>query len=100
MGNDTTGTDQLALDMHLILTECLQNGFVLPLIAACIAVNGGVFVLRYTADEGGGLRAESLAQHNEAGAMMVLPINIMVSDARGEAARVFIGPDGKTQMMH
>jgi hypothetical protein len=46
---------------------------------------------------GGGLQTDVLAEYNDPNGIMMLPINIMFCDARGEAARVFIGPDGKSQ---
>ncbi len=86
--------------MGSTVTACLKNGFALPVHAAVVGVNGGLFVLRYTASDQGVLQMELLAEHDEPGAMIVPPLNVMISDARGEAVRVLIGPDGKPQVRH
>ena len=83
-----------------IVMDCLENGFVLPLHAASIAVNGAVFVFRYTAADAGGLKREVLAEHKTADAMLALLINVMVVDARGEAVRIVVGADGNPKMIH
>jgi hypothetical protein len=76
------------------------DGFVLPIHAAVVGVNGAALIMRCTAnDDGDGLRVTALAEHSEGG-MMALPVNIMLSDSRGEAARLVIGRDGKSQMRH
>ncbi len=90
----------LTQTIGLILTDCLENGFVLPLYVAAIAVNGAVLVFRYTAADEGGLKREVLAEHETADAMLALPINVMVVDARGEAARIVVGGDGKPKIIH
>jgi hypothetical protein len=100
MSEDITAVDEVALRRTIggFLGEYMENAFVLPLHVAVIAVNGSAVVFRYTAaDGGGGLQTDVLAEYNDPNGMMVLPINIMIGDARGEAARVFIGPDGKSQ---
>jgi hypothetical protein len=76
-----------------MLTECLGMGFEAPLNVAAVAVNGAVFALRYTiAAAGEGLTAEPVAQ---TGQDFKLPINIFLSDSRGEAARLLIANNGK-----
>jgi hypothetical protein len=81
------------------LQQLLEKGFEWPLHAAAVGVNGSAIVLRYNAD-GEGPRVQCLAEYEPPNAMMDLPINIMISDARGEAARIVIGPDGKSRMVH
>jgi len=66
----------------------------IPLVA--VAINGGILGARYLLDETGeGLEAEMLVEHTPVG-MMQLPINVMIVDAKGEAVRVLITPEGAT----
>ena len=82
-----------------VLTECLNTGMVPPFIVASISPNGGVYVMRYVAAESGlkaeplVVKVEPLAEHAvEPG--LLLPINIMIVDQTGEAARVVINQTG------
>jgi hypothetical protein len=77
-----------------VLRVCLDNGFQLPLYVAAVGINGSVMFFRFT-DGGDHLIAEPLVDHDAGTGGLVLPINIMVSDARGEAVRVVIGRDGE-----
>jgi len=74
------------------INALLQRGFELPLYVACISANGSVLVGRYEAE------FTDLLEHRE-NDVFTLPVNMMVVDARGEAARVVIRADG-TQYLH
>ncbi len=77
-----------------VLVTCLENGMQAPLTLAAVAVNGGVLVFRYTWSESHeGFDAEMLVEHPE-GKGLALPINIMIVDSGGEAARVLIEQGG------
>ncbi len=85
-----------------MLTELLSRGFEAPLYAACIAVNGAVLVVRYEwSSSHEGLDVEMLAEHAMGeGLMMKLPLNIMFTDGRGEAARVVVHAPENTEWVH
>jgi hypothetical protein len=88
-------TDQLAEYIRTALTHCVQDfGFVGPLILTAVAVNGSLYAIRID-----GETVEALADHSE-GDLFALPVNIMVTDARGEAARVLIPADGEVHMLN
>ncbi len=77
-----------------VLVTCLENGMQAPLTLAAVAVNGGVLVIRYTWSESlEGFDAEVLAEPPE-GKGLAMPINIMIVDSGGEAARVLIEQGG------
>jgi hypothetical protein len=78
-----------------ILGGLIDRGFVLPFHFAALGSNGSVLAGSFRADEtGGGLTCEIAAEHFVE-KVFVAPINVMFVDARGEAARVAIGPDGE-----
>jgi hypothetical protein len=75
-----------------MLREMLEAGFQLPFHMVAIGVNGAYLLGTYTAaDDGNGLACEFHAQHGD----FRVPVNIMVVDGRGEAARIVIGPEGE-----
>ena len=78
-----------------IINACLERGLVLPLHLCAVSVNGAVSVVRYRASEEDedSIDAEVLVQHSpDAGVQ--LPINMLMTDADGEAARVLlVDPD-------
>jgi hypothetical protein len=73
-----------------ILNTCLMRGFHPPLHLCAVSVNGAVIVVRYAqnADQMG-MTCKVLAEHYP-GPGFVLPVNMMVSDASGEAVRVVL----------
>ena len=86
--------DDLARAMGEVLDACLNRGMVLPFVVVTVAVNSSVYAHRYEADESGdGLNVVPLAEHMvDPG--FVLPINMMLVDATGEAVRIVIGREG------
>jgi len=78
-----------------IINACLERGLVLPLHLCAVSVNGAVLVVRYSESEEDedSIDAEVVVQHYlDAGVQ--LPINMMMTDADGEAARVLlVDPD-------
>ena len=74
----------------------LDAGFKLPLHVAAIRLNGSFATLTYSADpDGHGLAA---SMH---GRDFHTPVNVMLTDGRGEAARVVInGPDKPMVVFH
>ena len=76
------------------LRMCLENGMQAPLIIAVVAVNGSVMAGRYIWNESHeGFDYVELAEHIE-GEGFAVPINMMIVDSGGEAARVLIGREG------
>ena len=78
-----------------IINACLERGFVLPLHLCAVSVHGAVVVVRYSESEEDeeSIDGEVVVQHfPDAGAQ--LPINMMITDANGDAARVLlVDPD-------
>jgi hypothetical protein len=68
-----------------VLRQCIDNGMKLPFIVCAISPNGSVLVTRINE----GLGPDTLAQHFEDQGFKT-PVNIMVVDYDGEAARVVI----------
>lgn len=73
-----------------VLTECERRGMQMPFLIVGVGINGSVAVLRYSDDSD---EMEVIVEPSEA---FVLPLNIMIIDARGEAARAAVFKDGKT----
>jgi len=79
----------LAEQLREIVHACVdEHGMQVPLHLIACSVNGSIFGIRTD-----GERPLVVVDHTEDGAF-VLPINIMVSDARGQAARITICGDG------
>ena len=78
-----------------IINACLERGLVVPLHLCAVSVNGAVLVVRYSESEEDedSIDAEVVVQHYpDAGVQ--LPINMMITDADGDAARVLlVDPD-------
>jgi hypothetical protein len=99
---DLYGPIRTMNELSAYLSECLRRlldaGFQLPLYLAAISVNGAVLAGRYQETRDGGLACDKIAEDMPDGQMM-LPINIMFTDALGKAARVAIegpGPENAT----
>jgi hypothetical protein len=74
-----------------VLGALLEHGFELPIHVGIVSRNGCAMWFVYVANDQGSLDAKSLAEfvpHE----MMTLPINIMLVDSCGEAARVLLRP--------
>ena len=78
-----------------IIHACLERGWVLPLHLCAVSVHGAVLVVRYSEseDDEDSIDAEVVVQHDpDAGVQW--PINMLRTDADGEAARVLlVDPD-------
>ena len=78
-----------------IINACLERGFVLPLHLCAVSVHGAILVGRYSesAEEEESIDGVVVVQHfPEAGSQLL--INMMMTDADGEAVRVLlIHPD-------
>lgn len=83
------------MDQAFLMAECLaelrRRGFTPPFYFAAIGVNGTAVVGMFVADGQGGLRAQ-IGGAWPTGELLA-PVNIMFSDARGEAARVVLLAD-------
>ena len=78
-----------------VLNKCQQRGMPLPYLLVAVAINGSIMGARYVQHGGRGLDAEFLVEHT-VDDMMMLPMNIMIVDAKGEAVRVLITKEGVT----
>jgi len=76
-----------------VLRELSVRGFVAPYTSAVIGANGSVMTFRYVQREHG-LVAEILDQHVEDGGF-AMPMNLLVVDSRGEAARATFKPESE-----
>ena len=83
--------------MYPVLTQLLQEGYVLPLYVTCIGSNGSMICGRYDDIEATGLDFIFETSHIEDEAFP-RPIHMLIVDQRGEAAHVRCdresGPDG------
>jgi hypothetical protein len=75
--------------MAEVIQTLLARGFQYPLYLSAVAVNGQVLVMRYAQTQDDAIEVTTLAEHDEAPGF-VLPINLMITDRRGAAARVVI----------
>ena len=81
-----------------ILRDCLHRGFDPPLHMCLVGVNGAVLAMRCNVVQSHGevtdMNAEVLAEHYTEDQGFQFPINMMITDARGEAALVIMqGPE-------
>lgn len=81
--------DHLQQQFSEILLLCVERGMELPLHLTTIGANGSALVARYTPAVDGQWDVTVLSQYVEDGAF-TLPVNVMVCDARGGAARIVI----------
>ena len=85
--------EQLGEYLRTALEHCFdQLGYGAPLIVVCISVNGSVLVVRTDGDQ-----VEELASQTEP-AGYTLPLNIFVTDARGEATRMLVTNEGMSAL--
>jgi hypothetical protein len=76
------------------------QGFVLSFRPVAVSVNGSFMVGEYTPNaDSSGLDCKTNGQ-KVVGAGYRLPINIMLVDSRGEAARMVIAQDGARKLLH
>ena len=93
MSNSTDlPTGSLGKALGGFLDQLLAEGFTLPFRVAAIPRQGTMFLGEYR-QQPAGVECTILAEH-EAG-VMVLPINFVVVDSTGAAARVVIEPSGE-----
>ena len=84
------GTELITEALQLALERCLDERLALPYHAVIIGANGSVFVARYLPSSDGALRPELLAEYRQDDEF-VAPINVFVTDARGESVQVRFG---------
>jgi hypothetical protein len=81
----------LAVAVGKFITHCVyQQGFEYPLFLATVSINGSCAFQRFESQGVG----TNITSHIE-GKAFVLPVNMMLSDRRGEAARMVIEHDGE-----
>ena len=93
--------EELARQIGGVISDLIEKGFELPIIAVAVSVNGSVVVARYRQPTAGeGLICDALAQHYE-DQVFRTPINLMFTDAEGDAARVVINkPDTEPRFVN
>jgi len=85
--------DNLADALGQFVQGAISAGFQFPFYMSAVAVNGSVIVSRWTQSNNGEIEMHFIAEHIE-GEMMALPINVMLIDSTGQAARMLIeGPE-------
>ena len=92
-GNDRGVIDDLVKHLGDALRELLGGGFILPIHMACVAVDEVMIFAPDAAAEDGGAAYELVIAHHSARELH-LPVNIVLVDAAGGAARVLITQDG------
>ncbi len=90
--------DDLAEFLARTVKTCLQNGMSLPLTLVLMGINGSVSVSRYFRSESGELDVVEITNHIE-GTGLELPLNVMISDSEGKAARALFRVGQPTQPM-
>jgi len=95
-----TSMNGLSEGMAKFLAASIEAGFEYPLLVTAVAVNGSMMFSRYTPTNGentdDGLDCKVLARHYE-GAVFKLPINVMLTDSNGQAARMLIRKPGEPE---
>lgn len=91
--------DNLAKAFTEALRTLLDDrGFKLPLYAGSVASNGCPMWLRYTRNKAGtGFNGELLCDHAPGGVMQP-PINVLFVDSTGNAARLVISVDERSDL--
>lgn len=93
------GTGALSRGIGEALKDCLERGFVPPLHAAIVSADGSALVMRYV-QVGEAMKPSVLAKHYESD-LIEAPVNIMIIDARGEAAHLVLSKaGGKPRLVH
>lgn len=86
--------DVLTQALSELLEKCIQMDFETPLNVVAIAANGAAIVMQYVeANDGSCLEAAPLIESNDRS--FAPPVNIFISDSRGEVLRMLIERDGK-----
>ena len=98
---DAQDSDWLTMQMARALEGLLEELWTPPLHFAAVSTNGGMMFGRYDATPELGLSCAVLAQHGPDDALWRLPVNIMYTNERGEAARVVItSPTARPTIVH
>ena len=90
----------IASKMGALLKRLLAEGWQPPFHVCGVGTNGAMMGFHMVTDpDAGDLRAEEAFNHSPPEGL-VLPINIMVTDPRGEAARLVIARDGSSRIVN
>lgn len=97
--DDPDPLSQIARKVRETLGDLIgARGFELPIVFAAMAPNGTILGGRYATSKCGlYVDSEILAEHL-AGGGFTLPINIVFTDARGEAALLRLSSDGEARV--
>jgi hypothetical protein len=85
--------EALQQQLYPVLTQLLQEGFVLPLYATCIGRNGSMMCGRYDDIDATGLDFIIEASHIEDESFL-LPMHMLVVDQRDKATHVRCDREG------
>ena len=83
--------DEIIIRIATALNIAIEKGFESPLYMVAVAVNGSMLYVRYVSP---GLDPEVLSEFYQDESFR-LPVNIMLLDSRGRAARILIEKDQK-----
>jgi len=94
-------TEEIVAEASQALVECLrelveQNGFAPPLQVATVGANGNASITSFKGESG---VLDARYRFADEG-IMTLPLNMMVVDSRGEAARLLISVSGERRLLH
>ena len=88
---------QTTSELHECLGHALESylnqGMQLPLVLTAVSSNGSVFALRFDQEEDVARLTPTLLAEYTDGPGFILPINIMIADATGDAARIVVNQD-------
>jgi hypothetical protein len=90
MSEDAQTLKELEESFTTVLQTCVAGGMPLPYQVVVVGLNGSCEVVRIPGDGG----ADELMRHDEGG--FLVPVNMMIIDATGEAVRVVIKREGMT----
>ena len=84
------------------LIELLKMEWQCPIYAVAVAANGSMLGCQYDFNDGqGNLNCKVLTESYDPSGAFTLPINVMLTDSKGAAARVVInGTDDKFEVLN
>jgi hypothetical protein len=91
MPNERYSYDKLTVIIAQTLKNAQEAGFELPYFMTMVASNGSLMHARYDRDPMGGELLSTTLTSYETPPGFVAPINIMLTDSQGLAARAFLG---------
>jgi hypothetical protein len=85
--------NQLAEIMSKVLVQLREEGFELPIQVIVVGACGSIICMEYVQGEGDALDTNHVAERIRPPGLR-LPINLILIDSKGDAARVRLGSNG------